>query len=103
NKEKEYEGKDISVVFNLALCYHAKECVNNLPAVFDKDARPWINPDMSGKDKIIEVVKKCPSGALSYKLADEHIRDFDGAQKIRIEKDGPYRVSGNIELKIEQD
>ena len=103
DKEKEYEGKDISVFFNLTVCYHAKECVSNLPAVFDKDARPWVNPDNSDKESIINTIKKCPSGALSYKIGDEHIRDFDGEQKIKIEKDGPYCVSGSIGLNIEND
>ncbi|NIP39651.1 MAG: hypothetical protein GWO07_15260 [Candidatus Dadabacteria bacterium] len=103
NKEKEYEGKDISVFFNLALCYHAKECVNGLPSVFDKDAKPWINPQGSDTESIISTIKKCPSGALSYKLGDKQVRDFGLNEKITIEKDGPYRVSGNIELKIEQD
>jgi len=103
DKEKEYEGRDISVFYNISLCYHAKECVNSLPSVFDKDSRPWINPDMSNKDSIIEVIKKCPSGALSYKIGDKHIRDFNGEEKIRIDKNGPYCVSGNIKLNIEQD
>jgi CDGSH-type Zn-finger protein len=103
DKEKEYDGKGISVFYNAVLCYHAAQCVGNLPAVFDVNSKPWINPDNSDKESIMSTIKKCPSGALSYKLGDEHIRDFNGEQKIRIEKDGPYRVSGNIELKIEEE
>lgn len=103
NKEKEYEGKNISIFYNIALCYHAKECVNGLPAVFARESRPWVNPDNSDNDSIINIIKKCPSGALSYKVGGEHTRNFGGENKIRIEKDGPYQVSGNIELKIGQD
>lgn len=103
DREKEYEGKNISVFYNIALCYHAAKCVGNLPSVFDKDSRPWISPDMSDADSIIEVIKKCPSGALSYKTGSKHTRDFGGDEKIRIEKNGPYCISGNIELKIEED
>lgn len=103
DKEKEYEGKDISISYNAALCYHAAKCVSNLPAVFDVNFRPWINPDKSDRESIINTIKKCPSGALSYKIGDEHIRDFNGEEKIRIDKNGPYRVSGNTRLNIEQD
>jgi len=103
NKEKEYTGREISIIYNPAICYHAAECVNNLSAVFDKDARPWINPDGSDADSIMSVIRKCPSGALSYKIGDIHTREFHEKEEIEIEKNGPYRVKGNIRLNIDDD
>jgi len=101
DKEKEYNGHDISIFYNFAVCYHARECVNNLPSVFDSDSKPWVNPNGSDAESIINVIKKCPSGALSYKIGDEHVRDFDKNVKIRIEKNGPYCISGDIELNVD--
>lgn len=99
-KEKEYKGKNISIFYNIAICYHAAECVNNLPAVFDSKSRPWINPDGSDKQSIIDTIRKCPSGALSYKVGDAHTREFINDSKIRIQKDGPYQVMGKIKLNV---
>jgi len=39
--------------------------VRGLPSVFDVSKKPWI--DVNGAvDAIIEQVRRCPSGALSY-------------------------------------
>ncbi len=103
DKEREYEGKDISVYDNRVICSHAKECIRNLPSVFRRDERPWITPDNASAREFIETIKKCPSGALSYSLDGKHIRDFGLSPGISIAKDGPYNVAGFIHLKIDED
>jgi uncharacterized Fe-S cluster protein YjdI len=59
-----YHGTDVDVSFDASLCQHAAECVRGLPAVFDTGRRPWILPDGAAADDVIEVVGRCPSGAL---------------------------------------
>jgi uncharacterized Fe-S cluster protein YjdI len=59
-----YEGTDVDVSFDSALCEHAAECVRGLPAVFEVGRRPWIIPDNASVDEVAEVVARCPSGAL---------------------------------------
>lgn len=103
DKEIEYKGKNISIYYNPSLCYHAAECVGNLPQVFNSKAKPWINPDNSDNDSIINTIKKCPSGALSYKVGEVHERSTGADRKIIIEKNGPYCISGHIELHTEED
>lgn len=61
---KAYEGAEVTVSFDGARCEHAAECVHGLPAVFDTNRRPWIDPDGASADDVIEVVGRCPSGAL---------------------------------------
>jgi len=99
-KERAYEGKEITVHDNRTICCHAGECVSGLNSVFDINTNPWINPDNAAVDEVIAVVKKCPSGALSYSIADKHTRNFDGITGINIAKDGPYNVTGSIELNV---
>ena len=65
---KEYQKDDIKVVWNQTLCKHAAECVKGSPNVFKPKEQPWITPDNSTTEKIIETVNKCPSGALTYYL-----------------------------------
>lgn len=45
----------------------SRMCKNN-PEVFKPKEKPWIHPENSSTEKIIETVKKCPSGALTYYL-----------------------------------
>lgn len=61
---KAYEGREVTVSFDSARCEHAAECVRGLPTVFDTTRRPWIEPDGAPADQVIEVVGRCPSGAL---------------------------------------
>jgi CDGSH-type Zn-finger protein len=100
DKRKNYVGKRITIHDNRIICSHAAECVNNLPTVFKLNARPWINPDAADIEEIINTIRKCPSGALSYSLDGTEHRDQDQQVKpmITVSKDGPYLISGGIEL-----
>lgn len=61
---KDYVGAEVTVSFDPEICEHAGECVRGLPAVFNTKARPWIQPDGATRDEVVEVVGRCPSGAL---------------------------------------
>ncbi|WP_051804366.1 (4Fe-4S)-binding protein [Streptomyces griseus] len=63
---KEYDGEGITVTFEPRRCLHAAECVHGLPEVFDLSRRPWILPDASVPERVAEVIRRCPSGALQY-------------------------------------
>lgn len=99
----EYRGTEITIVDNRGVCSHDKACVRNLPSVFDDKKRRWIDPRGAGADEIIETIKKCPSGALSYKIDGIRYQDLDRDPLIRVKKDGPLEVEGHIELKDDMD
>lgn len=61
--------------------------------------KPWIDPDGAEAEAIIETVRQCPSGALSYSIEDVEHRDQEREPTISVSKDGPYHVSGSIEPK----
>jgi uncharacterized Fe-S cluster protein YjdI len=61
---KRYRGKAVDVSFDPARCRHAAECLRGLPAVFDRDRRPWILPDAGDPEDVLRVVARCPTGAL---------------------------------------
>jgi hypothetical protein len=59
---------------------------------------PWIDPDAATVDEIIAVVKACPSGALSYSMGNvDHPQGTD-EPSIMIAENGPYVVSGAVEM-----
>ena len=59
---------------------------------------PWIDPVGAEAEVIIETIRKCPSGALSYSIEDVEHRDQERKPTITVSKDGPYYVTGGIEL-----
>jgi CDGSH-type Zn-finger protein/uncharacterized Fe-S cluster protein YjdI len=99
DKRKDYVGKKITVHDNRRICSHAAECVNNLASVFRFNARPWINPDAANVEEVINTIRKCPSGALSYSIDGiEHRDQNERAPMVTVSKDGPYLITGGIEL-----
>jgi CDGSH-type Zn-finger protein len=108
---KTYIGKDIVVTDNRSICAHAGFCTDELAAVFRSGQTPWIDADGAAAEEVAATVRKCPSGALSYAQ-----RGQDGVQQgyvepdyvdsgsepcIRLQKNGPYEVTGGIELQNE--
>jgi len=65
NKRVDYEGTKITIHDNRSICSHAGFCTDNLASVFKQKQEPWIDPDGETPQKIIETIRKCPSGALS--------------------------------------
>jgi len=65
-KTFKYSNGKVTIVWQPDLCRHSGICVRGLPAVFDNKRRPWIDPGQADTLTMIEQVKKCPSGALSY-------------------------------------
>lgn len=96
---KDYVGKEITIHDNRHMCSFLFACHHGEPEVFDNTKTPWINPDGTDDiEKLIEVIKQCPSGALSYTRDGQLITDWFEDQKIVIEKNGPYHVQGKIDL-----
>jgi len=103
-KWKDYRGKDITVHYNLGVCCHDGSCVKMLPEVFNANCRPWIIPDKGKVDAIINTIRHCPSGALSYTLNGKKYVDFHPfVPKIKVMKKGPLQFCGGIILKDDQE
>ncbi len=98
DKRTDYVGKKITIHDNRGICAHAGYCTDNLATVFRLKKEPWIDPDGAGVDEIIETIKKCPSGALSYTVENIEHRDQDRQPMVTVTKDGPYSITGGIEL-----
>jgi uncharacterized Fe-S cluster protein YjdI len=66
-----YSNDDITVTWKPDICMHSTLCWKGLITVFNPQKKPWIKMDGSTTERIIEQVKKCPSGALSYHLKED--------------------------------
>jgi uncharacterized Fe-S cluster protein YjdI len=63
-----YVKGSLTVTFDPRVCTHSGVCVRGLFDVFDVSKRPWVNLDAAPADKVAEQVKRCPSGALQFRL-----------------------------------
>jgi len=100
DKRRNYFGKEITIHDNRKICSHAAECVDNLPSVFKLNERPWIDADGARIQEVINTIRKCPSGALSYSIDDIEYRDPEEKRNpmVTVSKNGPYHITGGIEL-----
>ena len=113
--DRKYTNKDITVYWKPARCIHATTCYRELREVFDPRKRPWVNMDGASTDKIIDIVRRCPTEALTYewneagKASDKppaslpssasRLKEAENQPtEIRIMKDGPYVVEGDFTI-----
>jgi len=98
DKREAYAGKGITIFDNRALCAHAAHCTEQLPAVFRREGRPWIDPDGAPVEEIVALIGKCPSGALSYAIDGVEAAPAQRAPMVTVADNGPYEITGGIEL-----
>ncbi len=99
SKKREYQGDGITVSYEAKRCIHAAECVRGLPAVFDTDKRPWIQPKESSPDKLAAVILRCPSGALHFVRTDGgRAEAIPEANTILPAVHGPVYIQGNVRI-----
>jgi CDGSH-type Zn-finger protein len=98
DKIESFEGKEIIIHDNRAVCSHIGHCILKLPGVFRKGEKPWIDPDASDPEEIVRVIRTCPSGALSYTFKGLLHKDYPHDPEIFMVKNGPYHAIGGIEL-----
>jgi len=61
-------------------------------------AEPWIDPAAAAVAEIIATIEKCPSGALSYAMGGIEAPPPRREPTITVVNDGPYAVTGGVEL-----
>jgi CDGSH-type Zn-finger protein/ferredoxin len=98
NRRVDYVGSRITVHDNRGICAHAGHCTDRLPGVFRMRQEPWIDPDGASPEQIVEAVRRCPSGALSYTVDGVEQRDREGPPAIFVSENGPYEVTGRPDL-----
>jgi len=97
----DYEGKLALIRYEPKRCIHAEECVTGLPGVFERDRRPWIDPDQGSPQDVVDVVSRCPTGALQVERRDGGPIEAEPSQNIaRVVADGPIYLEGRLQLQL---
>ncbi|WP_296380764.1 (4Fe-4S)-binding protein [Winogradskyella sp.] len=98
-KTKEYSNGEVTVVWEAEKCIHSAICVKGLPNVFHPKDRPWIKIDEAKTDDLVNTVKKCPSGALSFYMIDEEDKSAESLEtKVEVLENGPLLVYGTLKV-----
>lgn len=96
-----YHGIGVEIADNRGTCAHSGFCTDRLPNVFRTDTDPFVAPAGGRVDEILRAGRDCPSGALSATTDEgDPVGRSDSRRKpaIEVSKDGPYRVTGGVEL-----
>lgn len=99
NRIHRYPGAEVTVLYEKKRCIHAAACVRGLPEVFNTRAVPWVQPDGAGREEVLAVIRRCPTGALKA-------QDLDGTSLeapleenvVTVQADGPLYVRGDVVL-----
>lgn len=95
-KIKRYEAEGLQVTYDPDRCIHAAECVRGLPTVFAPGRRPWVEPGAAPAEEVAAVVRRCPTGALQYRLAGGPPEEAASPNTLKLVPDGPIYASGNL-------
>lgn len=98
----EYREKTVTIHDNRSICAHAGRCTEGLPNVFKYGEAPRIDANGAEAEAIINTIKRCPSGALSYSLEEESKTTDLLLPSVTVTKDGPYEIVGRVELRNER-
>jgi uncharacterized Fe-S cluster protein YjdI len=99
---KKYTNGEVTIVWKPSLCIHSALCFKGLGDVFHPQELPWITPEKSTSEKIIDQVRKCPSGALSYYLNRDGVGEevnVEAETIVETTPNGPLMVYGNVTIK----
>ena len=94
-----FEGENIDTDWDGRLCIHIGECTRAKGELFKNGRDPWGEPDRAEPDHVAEVVRRCPTGALTYRR-----KDGGGAEvapttnTVVVANNGPLYLSGDLAI-----
>lgn len=99
NKPFKYPGERASVSWQGRLCIHIGECGRAKGDLFVGGRDPWCQPDVSSDEDVYEIVRRCPTGALSVDFADgSHVEEADPVNTVHVAYNGPLFVRGKLAI-----
>lgn len=99
-KQVAFAGKQMDVTWDTRLCIHVAECGKATGDLFVGGRKPWCQPDLSSSTEVVDVVERCPSGALSYEdKSGGTAESAPTANSLHVATNGPLFFRGELNIK----
>ena len=99
HKVFEYPGEEATVYWHGGLCIHIAECGRAKGELFVGGRQPWCQPDCATPTEVDEVIRRCPSGALTAEFKNGAlIEAADPVNTVQVTYNGPLFVRGELEI-----
>lgn len=101
-KVKRYSSDEVTVIWKPEKCVHSEKCFRGLPEVFNPEERPWVKIEGAATEDIVNQVRLCPSGALSFEMENNTDMPTEKSPNFEIEvmPDGPLMLYGEATVKL---
>lgn len=94
-----FKGEDLDVVWDERLCIHVGECTRADAGCFGGEAKPWGRPNDASPNEVAEIVRRCPSGALSFLRHDDGADESaPGENTVFVTSRGPLYLTGQLQI-----
>ena len=94
-----YDGQQADVSWHGALCIHVQECGRAKGELFVGGRKPWCQPDLASMDEVMDVVSRCPTGALSVERKDGGpTESAEPENVVVVTNNGPLVVRGDLQI-----
>ena len=94
-----YPGKELDVEWDGRLCIHIGECGYDQSDLFVGGRTPWCQPDRVSRERVIEVVRRCPSGALTFIDNSGDLQEQPAqSNTVQVTYNGPLFVQGDLDI-----
>jgi CDGSH-type Zn-finger protein/uncharacterized Fe-S cluster protein YjdI len=98
-KKYSFPGNQVDVVWDGRLCIHIAECGRAKGDLFVGGRQPWCQPDLAGADEVIDVVERCPTGALTYDVKQgDRTESPQEENTVTVSCNGPYFSRGDLAI-----
>ena len=94
-----YPGEQADVTWKGRLCIHVQECGRAEGELFVGGRKPWCQPDLASIEEVLEVVQRCPTGALHVERKDGGPTEAaEPENAVVVTNNGPLVVRGELEI-----
>lgn len=97
-KKVQYPGDHVDVEWDGRLCIHVGECGRAEGDLFIGGRKPWCQPNLVAVEDVVEVVERCPTGALTHSRRDGVAEQAPDRNTVVVANNGPLYVRGQLEI-----
>lgn len=97
---KTFPGREVDIHMDGRLCIHVGECGRSASELFVAQRDPWCQPDAADAEDALEIVSRCPSGALTWTPKGEDVpaEDVIDDNVVFVANNGPLYARGDLQI-----